>query len=146
MEQKLKNTLIGSWRLLDYTLALPDGTITYPLGKDATGFLMYTSDGYMSAQLMAQGRPAYKSGDALNGSIDEMSKAANGYMAYAGKFEVDEDQSIVIHHMEVSMNPTWLGQAQKRFVKLEGNRITITTSINTAVLIWERCPDLIHHD
>lgn len=142
MKHTFRETLVGTWRLVDYTLALPDGTLTYPLGKDATGFLMYTPDGYMSAQLMAQGRPLYKSGDPLNGSIDEMSKAANGYMAYSGKFEVNEEQSIVVHHMEVSMNPTWLGQAQKRFVKVEENRIIITTNINTAVLIWERCADL----
>ena len=44
-----------------------------------------------------------------------------------------------MHHMEVSMNPTWLGNVQVRNIRIEGNRIYITTNINTAVIVWERC-------
>jgi hypothetical protein len=141
MRKKLSEVIVGTWRLAEFTLTKPDGEIIYPLGKDATGFIMYTPDGYMSAQLMAQGRPVYASGDTFKGTQEEMAAAALGYMAYSGKYEVDDEKSTLTHHMEVSMNPTWLGQAQLRNVKLVGNRITITTNINTAILIWERCED-----
>jgi hypothetical protein len=43
------------------TAACECGPITYPLGPDALGLMMYTGDGYMSAQLMRRGRPAHSS-------------------------------------------------------------------------------------
>ena len=53
MEKTFREQVIGTWKLLEYTRINTDGKRYYPLGKDATGFLMYTQDGYMSAQLMA---------------------------------------------------------------------------------------------
>ena len=46
-----------------------------------------------------------------------MAAAAHGYLAYSGRFEVDEEKQELTHHMEVSMNPTWLGQSQPRIAK-----------------------------
>jgi len=135
-----RDALIGTWRLVEYSI--PDksgaGDKYYPLGSDATGFLMYTPDGFVSAQMMAAGRPIYKSGRLHSGTAEEMAAAAKGYLAYAGHFEVDEESGTLIHHMEVSMNPTWLGQAQERFLRLEDDTITITAPGNNAVLIWRR--------
>ena len=33
------------------------------MGEDVEGLIIYTADGYMSAQLMEPGRPAYASGE-----------------------------------------------------------------------------------
>lgn len=143
MSKSFRETLIGAWKLVEYSIedkSNPGGKF-YPLGKEATGFILYTPDGYMSAQMMAAGRPVYADGRLHTGSIDEMAAAAKGYMAYSGPFEIEEETNILYHHMEVSMNPTWLGQKQKRFVKLEGDTITITNSANNAVLIWKRGED-----
>jgi hypothetical protein len=67
---------------------------------------MYHPEGYMSAQLMQQGRASYKSGDMLKGTTEEMAKAAHGYLAYAVKFDVNEEERTLTHHMEVSTDPT----------------------------------------
>jgi Lipocalin-like domain len=43
------NPLIGTWRLVSWeNRSLVDGQISYPLGKDAAGYIMYNQDGYMS--------------------------------------------------------------------------------------------------
>lgn len=143
MSKSFRETLIGAWKLIEYSIEdkNKNGEKFYPMGKDATGFIMYTPDGYMSAQMMASGRPAYADGHLHTGTVDEMAKAAKGYMAYSGPYEVEEATNTLYHHMEVSMNPTWLGQTQKRFVKLEGDTITITNSANNAVLVWKRAAD-----
>ncbi|MDN8759976.1 lipocalin-like domain-containing protein, partial [Staphylococcus aureus] len=86
---ELKEQLIGTWKLVRYQDEDKDGNIFFPLGKDATGFIMYNPDGYMSAQLMQQGRQAYESGDLHTGTQDEMAEAAHGYVAYSGRFELD---------------------------------------------------------
>ncbi len=140
MSKSFMEELIGAWKLVEYSIEDKNktGEKFYPLGKDATGFIMYTPDGYMSAQIMASGRPAYGSGRLHTGTTEEMAQAAKGYMAYAGPYEINEQSRVLTHHMDVSMNPTWLGQAQERYVKLEGDTLTITAPANNAVLVWKR--------
>ena len=111
----------------------------YPLGEDSTGFIMYHPEGYMSAQLMQQGRAPYQSGDMLKGTNEEMAEAAHGYLAYAGKFNVNEEERTLTHHMEVSMNPTWVGQQQPRIASIEGDILNIHNGLNpNQKLVWKR--------
>lgn len=134
---ELKDQLIGTWKLVRYQDEDKDGNIFFPLGKDATGFIMYNPDGYMSAQLMQQGRQAYESGDLHTGTKDEMAEAAHGYVAYSGRFELDEENSTVYHTMEVSMNPTWLGDTQPRVFELEGDTLSIVNGdVPNQKLVW----------
>ena len=136
---ELKDQLIGTWKLVRYQDEDKDGNIFSPLGKDATGFIMYNPDGYMSAQLMQQGRQAYESGDLHTGTKDEMAEAAHGYVAYSGRFELDEENSTVYHTMEVSMNPTWLGDTQPRLFELDGDTLSIVNgNAPNQKLVWQR--------
>ena len=49
----LRANLIGAWTLQSYVSMAIDGSdVVYPLGVDARGIIMYTPDGYLSAQLM----------------------------------------------------------------------------------------------
>ncbi|GGF69642.1 lipocalin-like domain-containing protein [Alteromonas lipolytica] len=138
MAKSLKEQLIGTWCLLKYTLQNDDGTDYFPLGEDCRGFLIYTADGYVSAQLMASGRPVYQSGDLHEGTPEEMAAAAEGYIAYAGKYSVDEVNTMVRHQMDVSMNPTWQDQIQERYLEIDGNKVTIRAPVNSGVLTWEK--------
>ena len=144
MTKSLSEILVGTWKLVEYSIQdkNKNGEKFYPMGKDATGFIMYTPDGYMSAQMMASGRPAYANGHIHTGTVEEMAKAAKGYMAYSGQYVVNDKMNTLVHHMEVSMNPTWLGQAQERYVELEGDTITITAPANNAKLVWKRAEDV----
>lgn len=138
MEKTFREQVIGTWKLLKYTREDKNGEHYYPLGKDATGFLMYTDDGYMSAQLMAQGRSAYTLGELHKGTTEEMAEAARGYHAYSGQYEVDEENQTLYHHMEVSMIPNRLGQVQDRIIVMDGNTITITSKATSSYIVWER--------
>jgi hypothetical protein len=143
MKKSFRETLIGTWKLVEYSIenTKKPGERYYPLGKDATGFIIYNPDGYMSAQMMAQGRPVYENGGPHNGTLEEMAQAAKGYMAYSGQYEVNEETQTLTHHMDVSMNPTWLGQAQERYLKLDGDTISITAPNSSAILVWKRAED-----
>ena len=47
------NPLIGTWRLISWENRSVDGQkISYPLGKDAVGYIMYNEDGYMFVAIM----------------------------------------------------------------------------------------------
>ncbi len=40
-----ENSLVGTWRLVSVEFREEDGTVSYPYGRDALGYLTYTADG-----------------------------------------------------------------------------------------------------
>lgn len=111
--------LIGGWRLESWALVYEDGRAPeYPLGRGAKGFILYTSDGHMSATLMRAKRPSFVTGDA-----GEKAQAYDDSFAYAGRYEVKGEA--VFHAIEVATNPALAGVVSTRNVMLEGNRLTL---------------------
>ena len=126
----LKENLVGSWRLVKYEELPVDGSsIALPLGKKPKGYIIYSADGYMAAFLS---------------STDEKSKADP--IAYAGPYSVDEEQQVIHQHADVSLFPGWSGKTHSRKVRMEGDRLILSTvdpavlsgrSVN-AVITWQR--------
>ena len=138
------NPLIGTWRLVSWeNRSLADGQVSYPLGEDAVGYIIYGQDGYMSVAIMTPERTMFAAGDLLSGSAQERARAAGTYVSYCGRYEFLGET--VIHHVELSLFPNWVGVEQERLVKLEENRLMLSThpillsgEQRTAHLIWER--------
>jgi hypothetical protein len=56
----LRHYIIGVWILESYERFDLDGSnVHYPLGSDARGTIVYTTNGYMSAQIMRADRPQF---------------------------------------------------------------------------------------
>ena len=137
------NPLVGTWRLLSWETRSADGEISYPLGRDAVGIIVYTDDGYMFVAIMRPDREPFAAGDLLAGSGEEKARAAESYVSYCGRYEYQSDS--VIHHVELSLFPNWSGVDQERLVEVTGNRLTLRTRPlllegreQTARLVWER--------
>jgi Lipocalin-like domain len=48
------NPLIGTWRLVSWeNRSVEDDEVSYPLDKDAEGYIMYNPDGYMFVAIMS---------------------------------------------------------------------------------------------
>ncbi len=61
------NPLIGTWRLISWeNRSVDDGQVSYPLGKDAVGYIMYNPDGYMFVAIMSSNRPRFAADDLLS--------------------------------------------------------------------------------
>jgi len=139
-------TFVGTWTLTAYEERLDDGTVIYPLGKDATGRLMYDDDGHFAAQLMKVDRPSFASGDVYGGTTEETEAAYDGYLAYFGSYEVDTENHKMAHHVEATMFPNWVGVTQVRAYEFQGpNAMTLTTppldvagKTGVSVLAWKR--------
>ena len=132
---------IGSWELIEWTNQAKDGTIGFPFGKGVTGQITYGSDGTMSVQIMKNDRPHFQSGDPLNGSPEEMTDAFKGFIAYCGTYEVHVDSNQVVHHIQISSFPNWVGQNQTRTFTFEGNKLTLSTDYigaNKHTLVWRK--------
>jgi hypothetical protein len=137
------NPLIGTWRLISWENRDADGHISYPLGKDAVGYIIYNPDGYMFVAIMRPERPKFAAGDLLSGSIEEKAHAASNYISYCGRYEFHGET--VVHHVHLSLFPNWIGVDQERLIEVTGNRMILSTRPillggvqRTAHLIWER--------
>jgi hypothetical protein len=137
------NPLIGTWRLISWENRSLDGQISYPLGKDAVGYIIYNQDGYMFVAIMRPDRATFAAGDLLSGSIEEKAYAAGTYVSYCGRYEFRGDT--VIHHVDLSLFPNWVGVDQERLVEVRGDRLTLSSRPillggmqQSAHLIWER--------
>jgi hypothetical protein len=147
MADGLRDRLIGAWKLVSYREVPVDGSGPFePLGPNPRGIIMYTPDGYMSAQLAKPDRPHFTSGDWSAGSPEDYIAQASTYIAYTGPFHVDEEQQTLTHSMFVSLFPDWTGQTQPRSVALDGDRLQLGTvspiqssgrTVNSA-LVWRR--------
>ena len=86
-EIPLRQKLIGTWKLESYTAyPTPTSTIqrpTYPMTKNVTGFIMYTPDGYMSAQFLIPGQQSFRRG---TGEEAQWAEAGKRFFAYSGPY------------------------------------------------------------
>ena len=147
MTESLRNRLIGAWKLVSYQEIPVDGSEPFePLGHEPKGIIMYTPDGYMSAQLSKPDRPNFASGDWFAGTPEEYREEGTSYIAYSGPFHVDKETQTLTHSMFVSLFPDWTGQTQPRRVKVDGDILHLGTvapiqssgqTVNS-VLTWRR--------
>jgi Lipocalin-like domain len=143
----LREKLIGAWSLVSYAETDPKtGQTDHPMGEHPEGLIMYTPDGYVSAQLGSADRRPFEGGDMYAGRPEEYTAAGSSYIAYSGPFFVDEAKGALQHEMRVSLFPNWKGQRQVRVVKIEGDTLHLSTdapqefsgAAKTASLFWRR--------
>ncbi len=136
------DTLVGGWRLVSWENRAADGRVTYLMGRDALGYLLYTSDGRFSVTISRRRRAPFAADDLLGGSTGEKAVAAEGFIAYAGRYTFDGER--VVHHVELSLFPNWVGTDQERVVELSEDRLTLSAGPlllagerQVARLVWE---------
>ena len=129
-ETSLREQLLGAWTLSSCVERdIETGFENHPFGERPLGLILYTPDGYMSAQLQRSERPPFAEGDLLHATPEEYAAAGSSYVAYSGRFFVDEGKKSLSHEMSVSFFPNWLGQRQVRLVELNGDHLQLSTDI-----------------
>ena len=126
MKPTLREAVLGAWELVSFVArdAATDED-RHPLGTAPRGLILYTADGHMSAQLAESDM-----GD---------------YIAYGGRYSVDEETSTLHHDVTISMMPELLAQPQFRNAAVDGDLLTLSaTSADDAGvtthsrLLWRR--------
>jgi Lipocalin-like domain len=127
-----RNTILGGWELVSFQARDADtGEIRYPLGRRPRGLILYTDDGYMSAQLAPES--------------PYTSTEVNGYIAYSGPFHVDESTSTVCHDVRMATMPDLLAQPQLRQASVADRTLILSATMTDAngatthsTLTWQR--------
>jgi hypothetical protein len=136
----MRDRLVGHWTLLSYDTFHPDGSIGRPYG-DAVGRLCYDGHGNMSGQVMRPGRQPVAHRDE---GVRNVRAAYAGYVAYFGTYEVSAAGDTVTHHVQGSLNPSWVGGHQVRRLRFDGDRLILQADVTRRegtvrhVLTWQR--------
>jgi len=137
--------LVGTWKLLSCEARGSSGEVSYPYGRNPFGMLMYDLGGNVFVLLMRRDRPKFASDDLWKGTPEEIKAAFEGFNAYCGTYEVNAEKGTVMHHVEGSMFPNWVGMDQERCFKCSGEQLTLSTlplllggRRSTVHLIWAR--------
>jgi hypothetical protein len=137
--------LVGGWRLRSWVSITDGGDEAYPMGDAPDGLLAYTAGGTMVGIMGPGDRPRFSTDDVTGGTPEEQAAAFATFIAYGGRFAVDGDT--VIHTVETSLFPNWIGTEQRRRFELsdDGRTLTVTTppivlggTRRTQRLVWSR--------
>lgn len=137
-----ENPIVGAWQLVGYEVPDEVPERRYPLGRVPAGQLLYSPDGYMAVHYMAGDRPLLKAKSWLVAGDDERLAAVRSYGGYSGRYEWLGDR--VVHHVDASIYPNWVGATMVRLVTLEGPDLVLRSGDPnpagrpTPVLRWRR--------
>ena len=124
--------VVGSWRLESWTQANGNPRCSAEDG-DATGQIIYSADGHMSAQLGCQdmevGDPSSPAG---RGAISMR------HFSYYGGYTVDPAAKTVTHHVLGSSSVAFVGSDQVRQFVFEGPDRLVLSPDGRSRLVWLR--------
>ena len=136
------NPFIGTWKLISWENTDSDGVVTYTYGKYPVGYLIYTEDGFMAAEIMDPNRqqhdPDLPLQAAFAQTLPEHDRVAaySTYLSYCGTYSYSIEDGMMIHHVKAGLIPSWAGNDQSRQFKLENSKLYLGGK--GAELIWER--------
>ncbi len=127
VEKSSAASLIGTWRLVTFEDRKDEHSAwDHLFGAHPLGYFIYDRTGHVSIQICRGEPPAkFASGDDATPTPEEAKAAYLRYAAYFGTFTVDEKRHVVIHHVEGSLLPSFMGTDQERPFVLQGDRLVI---------------------
>lgn len=137
-----KADIAGRWEIVKWVQDYDDGRVIFPMGEDLRGFIEY-GEKHLFVVVEKSHRPPFATGGQWSASDAEKGAAYDGYMSYAGDYDVDGDT--IVHNIRHSLFPDWEGTVQKRKASLNGDLLTLSARIEEGTpqaravrLVWRR--------
>lgn len=141
-----KDKFVANWHLIEMYSIDENSNKIHPYGK-TKGLLTYTNDNIMSAQIGKIQRNNFEDNDYRKGQKDEIEIAFNGFISYFGTYTINEKQSYILHNVQMSLFPNWIGQKVKRIYEFQENDNILILKApqliydgveRTPTLVWSR--------
>jgi hypothetical protein len=133
----MTSPFVGTWRLLSQHSVYPDGRIEPSRGENAEGIIIYDAAGNVAVQLMRTDALAKEFTD-----MTELRTAMQGFLAYYGRYEVDEEAKLVRHFVTGSSYFDYRGIVLVRSYEFAGDTLTLKAQASfddsTRLLVWRR--------
>jgi hypothetical protein len=138
-------SVVGTWRLVSFVIADESGGVRPYWDEHASGLIVYTADGRVSAQLYDARRP--RVGAVWDRADAAAARAAFvGMASYYGRYRLDASRGTITHTIEGAMSPDWIGSELVRGYRFLGpNRVELRVltsaegpTAGNVVLTWER--------
>lgn len=130
------NPLLGTWCLVRWDITYGDARpATLPYGADATGLILYTSDGQMSACIGRAGRAPLSTASVRSAPESERLAAFESWFQYAGPYRLQRNghgHLQVVHSVTHALNPNFVGTEQVRDVHFDAEGV-LTLSASDVV-------------
>ena len=138
--------IIGMWKLVSLETIRPSGEIVYDwMGRHPTGLIIYDVTGRMAVQIMRDPRPTFASNVSAKATPEEKEAAFEGYYAYFGTFEFNEEEGLLTHRVQNSLYPNEVGINYTQSFNLSDSRLILATAPyqeageqRTNRITWER--------
>jgi hypothetical protein len=121
-----RDRLIGTWRLVNWLWIGDDGKQAEPMGPGTQGLITYTADGFMFASLMGANRKPFAGTNPFGGSPAETHAAMSTGLSYCARWRLDGER--LVHTIEQSMFPNWVGTEMLRTCRFVGEHAEIATA------------------
>jgi hypothetical protein len=113
-------SLLGTWRMISWTqTSVATGETKDAMGPNPAGYIAYHADGRMMALVVDSTRGPLKGATPSN---YEKIDLFNSMLAYSARYTLTENE--VIHHVDVTYNPAWVGEMRRPY-KIEGDTLII---------------------
>jgi len=145
------NPLLGTWHLVRWDITYGDGRKpSLPFGAQATGMIMYSTDGHMNACIARAGRVPLSSESVRSAPEAERLAAFESYFQYAGPYAIRTEggRRQVVHTVTHALNPNFVGTRQIRNMEFSSDGVQLTLSASDTVpgtdvarhhrLVWSR--------
>jgi hypothetical protein len=112
--------ILGIWRLVSYEAEFQaTGEREPTLGKNPTGYIIFTPEGRAMFILTGDGRKAPN-------NDQDRADLFKSMFAYTGMYRLEGDKWIT--KVDVSWNPAWVGTEQVRFFRFDGDRLQVISA------------------
>ncbi len=112
--------ILGIWKLVSFEAEIQATGKKEPvMGQNPTGYAIFTPEGRALFILTGEGRKPAK-------TVQERADLLDTLVAYTGTYRLEGDEWIT--KVDVAWNPEWIGTEQKRFFKMESDRLQVLTT------------------
>ena len=121
---------VGTWRLVSFeSESQATGEREAVLGKNPTGYIIFTPERRLMVIITGEGRNAAK-------TDQDRASLFKSMTAYTGVYRIEGDKRIT--KVDVSWNPDWVGTDVVRFFRFDGERLQIISEWMQSVVRPER--------
>jgi hypothetical protein len=133
--------ILGIWKIVSWESEFQATGEREPvMGKNPTGYIVFTPEGRMMTVITGEGWKAPK-------TDQDRADIFKSLFAYTGMYRLEGDKWIT--KVDVSWNPAWVGTEQVRFFRFDGDRLQVISAwvqsttrpekgMGRAIITWER--------